>query len=186
MRQSDECATSPETKWHIEVKSLITKELASLGVPCVEEKTGISNSGKKWKADTYFEFNNRKVAIEIQHSYQHLKKYHERQQIYSDSGVECYWLLYHDRFHTLTKSIANFRLQHEFNNQLPSGFFGNTPELPMMWADDKDGLKVRGVAFIEYSLSLWIQSILGNKFKYDNYKWLIEGQPLPVPLKKSK
>lgn len=88
---SDECATAPETKWHIEVKSLITKELALLGILCVEEKTGTSKDGKKWKADVYFEFNNRKIAIEVQHSYQHLKKYHERQKIYIDSGVECYW-----------------------------------------------------------------------------------------------
>jgi hypothetical protein len=94
--------------------------------------------------------------------------------------------LYPERFRTLTKSIGDFRLLHEFNKQLPSGFYGNTPELPMMWADIEAGLKIRGVAFIEYSLPLWTQSILDNKFRYDNYKWLIEGQPLPVPVKKSK
>lgn len=184
---SDECATAPETKWHFEVKSLILKELTLQGISCFDEKTGKSKNGKKWKADTYFEFNGRKVVIEVQHSYQHLKKYHERQQIYNDSDIECYWLLYRERFSTLTSSIANFRLRHEFNNQLPSSFFaGNTPELPMMWADIEAGLKIRGVAFIEYSLPLWIQSILNKKFKYENYKWLIEGEPIPTPVRKSK
>ena len=120
---SDECSTSPETKWHIEVKSLIVKELAVRGVTCIEEKTGKSNDSKKWKADTYFEFNNRKIVIEVQHSYQHLKKYHERQKIYNSSGVECYWLLFSERFRTVTTSIANFRLEHEFENKIPDGFF---------------------------------------------------------------
>ena len=69
---------------------------------------------------------------------------------------------------------------HEFNNILPKHFFGNSHQLPIMWAEIENSLQVKGVAFIEYSLSLWINSILNKKFKYENYKWFIEGQPLPI------
>lgn len=181
---SGECSTSPETKWHIQVKSLISRELALLGISCAEEKNGKNDDGKKWKADTYFEINGRKIVIEIQHSYQHLKKYHERQQIYIKAGIECYWLLYPDRFRTLTSAIAKSRLVNEFNNQIPPEFFGNTSDIPIMWVDVEMGAKIRGVAFIEYSLSQWIQSILDRKFKYEKFKWLIDGEPNPVFCKK--
>ncbi|MBH46606.1 MAG: hypothetical protein CME71_00385 [Halobacteriovorax sp.] len=174
-----ECSTAPETKWHLEVKSLIIKELTSRNIDCCEEMVGKSSTNKKWKADTYFEFNKRKIAIEVQHSYQHLRRYIERQQIYIDSGVECYWLLYPKCFQSLTLSIAKFRVRHEFNNSLPEGLFSNSPDIPMMWAELEDCLKVKGVAFIEYSLALWIKSILDGKFKYADFKWFIDGEPLP-------
>ncbi len=175
-----ECATAPETKWHLEVKSLVINDLSRRNILCKEEKTGKSPNGKRWKADTYLEFNGRKIVIEVQHSYQHYNRYKERQKIYADSGIECYWLLYPKCFKTLTSSIAKDRIKNEFNGKIPRGLFGNSPDLPIMWFDLEKGLKVRSVAFIEYSLSSWIESIMAKKFKYQECKWIIEGLPLPT------
>jgi competence protein CoiA len=174
-----ECSTAPETKWHLEVKSLIIKELTRSNIDCREEEVGKSKTNKKWKADTCFEYKKRKIVIEVQRSYQHLRRYIERQQIYTDSGIECYWLLHPKCFRALTSSIAKFRIKNEFSNSLPIGLFGNSPQLPMMWADFEGGLRVGGVALIEYSLELWIKSILDEKFKYGDFKWFIDGEPFP-------
>lgn len=77
---SDECATAPETIWHIEGKDLIFGALKFFGMNPRSEVPG--GTGKdRWKADIYFEVGARKIAIELQRSYQHLRDFERRQSM---------------------------------------------------------------------------------------------------------
>ena len=115
---SDECSTAPETVWHKTAKTLICFYLKRKGIPAVEEH---ASTDRDWIADVYFETGAKKIAIELQHSYQGLPKYLERQGRYRQAGVESYWLLYPARFKTLNLSVAKWRIRNEFGGRLPDG-----------------------------------------------------------------
>ncbi|WP_083377769.1 hypothetical protein [Pseudomonas rhodesiae] len=53
----------------------------------------------------YFEVGDRKIAIELQRSYQHLRDFVRRQERYERYGVECYWLVRDEVAKPLGKSI---------------------------------------------------------------------------------
>ncbi|EMG2117720.1 competence protein CoiA family protein [Pseudomonas aeruginosa] len=130
---SDECATAPETIWHFQAKDLLYGTLGAFGV---DPKTEVSGgSGKdRWRADVYFELDGRKIAIELQRSYQNLREFEARQARYERYGVECYWLVRHEVGRTLMKAILRKRWIDEFNrgaipegewvNSTPHFFFG--------------------------------------------------------------
>jgi competence CoiA-like predicted nuclease len=85
---SDECATAPETIWHVEAKDLVFGALKLFGLDPRSEVVG--GTGKdRWRADVYVEMGDRKVAIELQRSYQHLREFVRRQERYERYGVEC-------------------------------------------------------------------------------------------------
>lgn len=170
-----ECSTAPETIWHQTGKMLVKTGLGNRGIDCQEERSGKNEDGSKWKADTYFEFNNRKIVIEIQHSAQTLEKYLKRQKIYRDAGIECFWLLYLERFLTLNRAIANHRMRYEFNNIFPKeGYFhGCVKELPMAYLVTDTAPIVRGVAGLECTLDAWLNAILDEKFGYQDWRWMI-------------
>lgn len=115
---SDECATAPETIWHAEAKDQVFGALKLLGVSPRTEVTG--GAGKdRWRADVYFEVDERKVAIELQRSYQHLRDFIARQKRYARSGVECYWLVRHQVGMTVLKAIMKKRWKEDFNRTMP-------------------------------------------------------------------
>lgn len=115
---SDECATAPETVWHIEGKDLVFGALKLFGVNPRSEVPG--GSGKdRWKADIYFEHDGRKVAIELQRSYQHLRDFVRRQERYARYGVECYWLLRYSVGMAVGKSIMKKRWKEDFGSDYP-------------------------------------------------------------------
>lgn len=124
---SDECATAPETKWHITGKDMVLGALNLYGLnPRVEVPGGTGKD--RWKADVYFEVGNRKIAIELQRSYQSLREFVRRQERYERHGVECYWLVRDEVGKTLSKSILRKRWAEEFNRTMPEdGFFLNLP-----------------------------------------------------------
>lgn len=170
-----ECSTAPETIWHQTGKMLVKTSLGKRGIVCQEERSGKNPDGSKWVADTYFEFNNRKIAIEIQHSAQTLEKYLKRQKIYKDAGIECFWLLYLERFLTLNRATANHRMKYEFNNIFPKeGYFhGCIKELPVAYLVTDSAPLVRGVAGFECTLDALLEAILNDKFGYQDGIWLI-------------
>ncbi len=100
---SDECGSSPESQWHLATKEAVFKELTKLNLKAEIEKTG-GHKGAAWEADVFFQHEGRKIAIEVQHSYQHLRDYLARQSRYAESGVEAYWLIYLPRYKTLMHS----------------------------------------------------------------------------------
>lgn len=169
---SGECSTAPETIWHKTGKMLIKTSLEQRGISCQEERSGKNSDGSKWIADTFFEFNGRKIVIEIQHSSQTLEKYLKRQKVYRDAGIECFWLLYLERFLTLNRATANYRLRHEFNNVIPkTAFFGCLKELPVSYLAIEATPFVRGVAGFQSSLDEWLIAILEERFVYQDGRW---------------
>lgn len=105
---SDECDTAPETLWHIKGKDLIYGALQIFGVNPRTEVPG--GTGKdRWKADVYFEIGDRRIAIELQRSYQHLRDFVARQERYAKHGIECYWLVRHEVGKTLMNVIMKKR-----------------------------------------------------------------------------
>jgi competence protein CoiA len=79
---SDGCASSPESLWHLSSKDHIARELASMGISAVLERPA-GGAAAKLKSNVYFEANQRRIAVEVQHSYQHLSDYIKRQEKYS-------------------------------------------------------------------------------------------------------
>lgn len=115
---SNECATAPETVWHIEGKDLVFGALKLFGVNPRSEVPG--GTGKdRWKADIYFEHGGRKVAIELQRSYQHLREFVRRQERYARHGVECYWLVRHSVGMTVGDAITKKRWKEDFDRKMP-------------------------------------------------------------------
>ncbi|GIC09444.1 TPA: competence protein CoiA family protein [Vibrio vulnificus] len=164
---SDECATSPESIWHINAKEQIMLALKVLGFSPILEKTGNSDSGS-WQADVYFETSNRKVAIEIQHSYQHLRDYLKRQSRYREANVECFWVLYKPRYLTLVKSISKYRIKNEFGGTFPAaGLFPCLPELPIVVLDiESDATPIIAVGGVCSSIAGYLNSLVNNQFIY--------------------
>lgn len=171
---SDECTSSPESQWHLATKEAIVRELLSLGVEAQLEKAG-RNTISAWKADVFFAVEGRQIAIEVQHSYQHMREYFDRQERYVQSGVEAYWLLYAPRYMTLTKSLSKHRIKTEFAGKLPDdGLFPCVPQLPIAHFDpsDEHGM-VKGAGLFRATLQGWLKSLISNEFKYDTGAWII-------------
>jgi hypothetical protein len=127
------------------------------------------------KSDIFFEWNGRKIAIEVQHSYQTLNEYLRRQERYQAHGIENYWLLYKPRYLTLLKSIGRLRLRRDFGNKFPpGGFFAVIPELPMALYDlEFEDSKVLGGSPLKVSLSEWLSGVLSNSFRYLDGAWRV-------------
>jgi len=171
---SDECASSPESQWHLASKEALIRELFSLGIEAQLEKVGRSTIST-WKADVFFVFDGRQIAIEVQHSYQHLRDYLNRQQTYVQSGIDAYWLLYLPRYITLAKSLNKHRIKTEFAGKLPNGaVYPCIPQLPIAYFDpsEEHGM-VKGAGFFQSSLVTWLKSIISNEFNYDAGIWTI-------------
>ena len=117
---TDECSTSPESEWHLRAKEDLARHLGERGLTPLLEHSG-NNAKGSWRADIYFEFNGKKFALEVQHSYQTLEQYINRQNRYNESSVSCFWIIYKPRYLTLTKSIAKFKIKTEFGGKLPAG-----------------------------------------------------------------
>jgi len=134
---SEECATAPETKWHKSGKAAVLAALDSIGIEGREEVPRRSPSGDKWEADVLFSVPGRTIAIELQRSYQSLRDFTRRQERYTASAVECYWLVRKETFRTLAKATSRILLKREFSNLFPPGGIGTgmLPELPVAMLD---------------------------------------------------
>ena len=172
---TDECDTSPESIWHLKAKEDVCTILKSKNIPVELERTGNSPSGK-WKADVYFECEDRRIAIEIQKSYQQLSNYLKRQEKYTEGGVESYWLLYKPRYMTLVKSLGKYRLKNEYDGKFPpQGYISPCiPELPIAYyeADEGDRL-VKGASFFQCSLGEWVDGLISHRFVCVENVWKI-------------
>jgi len=172
---SDECTTSPESLWHLSSKDRVARELMALGISAVLEKPA-SCSEENFKSDVSFEIGTRKIAIEVQHSYQNLRIYLQRQKKYSAHGIENYWLLYRPRYMTMVKSIARLRLRNEFGGKFPScGFITPCiPELPMAFfePDVEEGV-VFGAGGLRVPITEWLKSLIQSAFTYQDERWRI-------------
>lgn len=171
---SDECGTSPESKWHLSTKEDVVNELYRLGIDALLEQNG-GNNEIKWKADILFEYDARKIAIEVQHSYQHLREYLRRQKTYSKFVIEAYWLLFPPRYATLALALGKYRIKNEFGGKLPiGGIFPCIPELPIAYYDiSEEQCMIKGAGQFQATLREWILSIISQKFRHEAGAWII-------------
>ena len=173
---SDECATAPETKWHKAGKAAVLAALRPLGIEGHEEVKGASPKGEKWEADVLFTVHGRRIAIELQRSYQHLRDFIRRQERYAASGVECYWLVRVETFRTLSKATARLLLQRDFGNGWPAEGIGTgmLRELPVAM------LETDGVQRVQFGLSkaatvpAWLDGIFRGHFQYRSGSWNLD------------
>ncbi|HBP6526445.1 TPA: hypothetical protein L6A81_12465 [Pseudomonas aeruginosa] len=173
---SDECATAPETIWHIQAKDLLFGTLNYFGVGPRTELSG-GTAKDRWKADIYFEFEGRKIAIELQRSYQHLRDFEARQAKYARHNVECYWLVRQEVGHTLMKAITSKRWREEFKKVSPPEgvFFNSTPQF--FFGVLRPGLEV-DVYWPDGAvkhLDLLIH-IMTRDLRWDGKKWTVSPQ----------
>jgi hypothetical protein len=172
--QSDECATAPESQWHVATKNHLIKMLNIFGAtPRLEQS--IQGVHARMKSDVYFTWEARSIAIEVQHSYQTLDEYMRRQQRYHAEGIENYWLLYHPRYQTLAKSLGRFRLNRDFGGKFPpNGFFPAISELPIaVFSPDAEGGRITGAAHLNVSLAEWLAAIINKTFICSEGAWKI-------------
>ena len=168
----DECTSAPETQWHLEGKALITATLATLGHVCTEEVPGISGEAL-WRADTYFEFEGRRIVIELQRSYQHLDDYFSRQERYAKAGIECYWLIRPEPAHTLMGSLARFRIKRDSGGKLIPGF-PFVAELPMAILETGNEPYIKFAKLLRATPKEWLQSLLEKRFHWSDGVWFIK------------
>lgn len=172
---SNECATAPETQWHVAGKDMVMGELQALGIQGVLEKSG--GAGKrKWRADIYFELPGRRVAIEIQHSYLHYRNFLKRQERYRQDGVECYWLVrYENVYPALCKTIVRNRLKSEHGNKWPEPPTQVYPAIPdmffaMLFPERDTQIVLPGFAVQTKTL---LQAIVTGNLRYNGDNWSI-------------
>lgn len=170
---SDECATAPETVWHMSGKAAVLAVLTRLEIEAREEVSGKSPTGEAWKADVLFSFKGRTIAIELQRSYQHLREFTRRQDRYAQSNIECYWLVRFEQFMTLGKATSRLLLKREYGNVWPPGGIGtgSLRELPVAMLQTENGQLVQFGGGKGASVQTWLEGIINNKYQYDEGSW---------------
>lgn len=170
---SNECATAPETVWHKTGKVAVLAGLNSLGLAAQEEASGKSPTGDKWTADVLFSIHGRTIAIELQRSYQHLREFIRRQERYTRSGVECYWLTRYEQWLTLGKATSRLLLKREYNNVWPEEGIGTgcLPELPVAMLETESRQLVQFGDGKGASVYDWLNGIINRDYQYREGSW---------------
>lgn len=171
----DECATAPETIWHLGAKALIVDAMRSLGATCDEEVLG--EGVRPWRADVFVRTGDRRIAIEIQRSYQHLREFMRRQRRYCDVGVECVWLLPRDGYHRLAKATTRSRWEQEFGRSYPQGEGPCLRELPVAALADPEIPEITGAGLFRVSLDVWCDALLKGQLRWSGGLWIIGDDP---------
>ncbi|WP_342051329.1 MULTISPECIES: competence protein CoiA [unclassified Cupriavidus] len=170
---SDECTTALETRWHRTGKAAVLAALEDMGIAGSEEASGKSTLGDKWEADVLFSVPGRTIAIELQRSYQHLRDFTRRQERYTASGIDCYWLLRKETFFTLSKATSRLLIKRDFGNVFPQGGIGTgmLPELPVAMLDTEAGYLVQFGGFKTATVQGWLTGILDRTYQYRGGSW---------------
>lgn len=168
---TDECATAPETIWHIEAKDLLFGALTNFGMNPRTEVSG--GTGKdRWRADLYFEIDGRKIAIELQRSPQTLRKFEDRQARYARHNIECYWLVRLEVGLTLMRAIYKKRRAEDLNrDMLANGHMLNsTPDFFFGVLAPGLGVNVKCPGYAASHVDLVVQ-IMTRELQWDGKKW---------------
>lgn len=172
----DECATAPETKWHAAGKASVLASLKSMGIEGHDEVPGTSPQGDKWEADVLFSVPGRTIVIELQRSYQHLRDFKRRQDRYTASDVECYWLVRKETFVTLAKATSRELLSRDFGNRFPPGGIGTgmLPELPVAMLDADGPMLVEFGLLKSATVQGWLEGIVNHRYHYKSGSWSLD------------
>lgn len=115
--------TGGESDDHVmlKIKSLFAAKAA--GWSALPEQSGVTASGKFYRADVLCTHPNgkTKVAIEIQRSTQRDVDYEERQKTYEEAGIRCIWIdisrkAYRHHISKPTKALPRFECKRESPN----------------------------------------------------------------------
>ncbi|MCY0852555.1 competence protein CoiA [Cupriavidus sp. D39] len=170
---SDECSTAPETRWHRAGKAAVLAALDGMGIEGRDEVPGRSPRGDKWEADVLFSVPGRTIVIELQRSYQHLRDFTRRQERYTASAVECYWLVRNETFLTLGKATSRLLLKRDFGNVFPHGGIGTgmLPELPVAMLYPEGAQPVMFGGLKTATVQAWLAGILNGSYQYRGGSW---------------
>lgn len=168
---SGACETAPETQFHLAAKALIQRTAAGLGYGVRVEEVGIGE-GSRWKADVMIEHADRRVAVEIQRSYQHLRDYRERQARYGNSNVFAVWLLNVEGYRRLCKSTGRERLRAEFGGRIPKGGYAPClPDLPVAFLEFEPEIFIKGARMFKAPADEWLRAVVEDRFTWLDGAW---------------
>lgn len=177
---SGACASSPESQWHQAAKEAVAAAAKLLGYRAVIEHPGADG----WRADVWIDVPGRPVAVELQHSYQHLRDYLRRQQRYAGAGVACMWLVLHKPYLTLTNACFRHRWKEELNRpkSWPEDQGVLLRDLPAFTLRLDNGGTVHGPD-MHAVLPVALQGFCEGRYQWVNGRWLLDGIPIKYPLK---
>lgn len=169
------CSTSEESQWHLAAKTLVRSALEELGCRATTEEPGSGNAGR-WQADVWAERGPTKLAVEIQHSYQSLRDYRDRQERYRTAGIQVLWLLRAERYMTLIKSMGKERLRSEFGGKFPpSGHFGPcVADVPVACLEFEPEPLITGAGLFSASVPKLLEATLSGRFRWADGWWCID------------
>jgi competence protein CoiA len=178
------CGSAPETIWHESAKQSVRDAARELGYQATLERPGRTGN-KRWCADVWLDFPGGPVAIELQHSYQHVRTYLQRQECYENAGVRCLWLLMKDRYITLGKATLKKRYLEELGRNWPDGEGQCLRELPMAVLDLESTPFVRGVR-LQAPLHDVLKAFVEGSHTWDAGAWVVDqdaqkSAPVSIP-----
>ncbi len=172
---NDECITAPETNWHKEGKAIVLDSFASLGLAGASEVRG-GHPGDEWIADTFLEIGDRRIAIELQRSYQTVDEYIARQERYSRHNVDCFWLTRRQNLSAISKVTGRLRMKNEWEGKFPPGQKSFAPlisKFPVSVLTLGESPKIWHVGNTEDSIEDWLRAVIEGRYVYDNGRWAI-------------
>lgn len=167
-----QCSSSPEGLWHLTGKETVAKTAREMGIPAFIEHS----STHGWRSDVWLMIDGAPVAVEIQHSYQHLRDYRFRQARYAEQGVRCLWLVMSKPYLTLLKSAGTQRWIEDFGRgKWPEGESQCLRDVPvgMLNLDQEQNPRVAGPR-LGSSLHDVLQAFIENRFVWSKGAWVID------------
>lgn len=174
-----ECDTSPEGIWHLAGKRLVLNLGRDRGWNAIEEAAG-GDDADRWRADVLLEHKGMRVAVELQHSYLHLRDFLHRQSRYERAGIRCIWMLPVAGYKRLAKATGKARVAAEFGGTVPDSFFPCLRELPVVALEFEPEVQVVGAALLRASLAAVLDAAMSGRFVWQAGAWVIEGAPSPT------
>lgn len=175
---SGACGSSPESQWHQASKEAVAAAAKSLGYRAIIEHPGSDG----WRADVWIDVPGRPVALELQHSYQHLRDYHKRQLRYAASGVNCFWLVMDKPYATLTNACMKHRWREELGRpkSWPASQGILLSNLPAFTLRLENGASVHGPD-MHLPLLDAVRGFCEDRYIWRDGRWLLDGTPIPYP-----
>lgn len=175
-----ECGTSAEGLWHLAGKRVVVGLGRDRGWNVTEEAAGGDGKGR-WRADVLLEHKGMRVAVELQHSYLHLREFLHRQSRYERAGIHCIWMLPIDGYTRLARATGKARVAGEFGGTVPrDSFFPCLRELPVVALEFEPEVRVVGAALFRASPAAVLEAVISGRFVWQAGAWVIEGVPSPT------
>ena len=171
-----QCSSSPEGLWHLAGKEKVAQTAREMGIQAIIEHS----SPHGWRSDVWLMVDGAPVAVEIQHSYQHIRDYRHRQARYMEQGVRCLWLVMAQPYKTLLGSSGKIRWREEFDRgKWPEGENQCVSDVPvgMLNLGQEHNPMVAGPRLYA-SLREVLQAFIEHRFIWDRGAWIVDGRTI--------